>query len=117
KSSDMYQLALVANTAFNLDQQEDYATLIKLFKDQVLKNGYENLLAKHSLVWSGGHSLQTETYALWTLALLKATEPDLDLINGCIRKLIAGRQYGQFGSTQATALSLQALTQYATLVR
>lgn len=117
RSNDMYQLALVANIAFNLGRNNEYATLIKLFKGYILANGYEDLQAQHSIVWSSGHSLQTETYALWTLALLKAQAPDLGLINGCIRKLIAGRQHGQFGSTQATALSLQVLTQYATLVR
>lgn len=117
KSKDMYRMALVATTAHNLEKKDDYNRLVNDFKTIINSVGFNNLKADHSIVRSYGNSLQVETIALWTIALMKSTTPDLFYIDNCIQHILASRAYGQFGSTQATTLALKALTEYANLVR
>jgi alpha-2-macroglobulin-like protein len=115
-TKDMYQLALAANTAYNLNKMLDYEKLINLFKEQV-SGTVITLEADHSITRSYGESLYTETLALWTLAILKNKSPNNLLASTCIQRLVKQRYYGGFGSTQATTLALQALTHFATHVR
>lgn len=117
KSKDMYRMALVASAAFNLGKLDDYRNFVEHFKEHVKLNGLGDLKAEHSIVRSYGSSLQIETISLWTVALMKDSEPDLSLINTCIQQILSARSYGQFGSTQGTTLALKALTEYANLVR
>lgn len=117
KSKDMYRMALVASTAFNLERHNDYANLVNNFKQHVKTDGFGGLKAEHSIVRSYGNSLQIETISLWTIALMKSSSPDLSLINTCIQNILASRAHGQFGSTQGTTMALKALTEYANLVR
>lgn len=117
KSKDMYRMALLANTAYNLQRWEDYNGLINIFKEHVGLNEFDHLETEHSIVRSYGKSLQVETIGLWTIALMKSPSPDLQFVNRCIRELLSSRTFGQFGSTQATAISLKALAEYATWVR
>ncbi|HMG90172.1 MAG TPA: MG2 domain-containing protein, partial [Chryseolinea sp.] len=64
-SKDMYRMALLTNTAFNLGKMNDYNDLVKAFEDKVNSNGFSNLKAERSIVWSYGNSLQTEVISLW----------------------------------------------------
>jgi alpha-2-macroglobulin-like protein len=113
---DMYRLALTANSAYNLKKQSDYENLVEFFETEIQDNP-EKLTADHSIVWSQGMSLENETLALWTTALLKSPEGKLDLIQKCIKTISGRRSYGMFGSTQATILCLKALTEYAKVVQ
>jgi hypothetical protein len=117
KSKDMYRMALVACTAFNLGKNDDYANLIQNFKEKVQETGFENFKADHSIVRSYGNSLQSETISQWSVALMKSPSPDLLLIGNCIQQILKLRAYGQFGSTQGTTVALKALSEYASLVR
>jgi alpha-2-macroglobulin-like protein len=117
RSRDMYRMALLANTAFNLGKMNDYDDLVKTFRDKVTSKGFSDLKAERSIVYSYGNSLETEVISLWTVALLKSSSPDLTLIDKCIKEIVSRRAYGQFGSTQATTLALKALTEYARIVR
>lgn len=118
KSNDMYRMALVACTAFNLEKTDDYERLINIFKTKIKTSGFVNMKADHSIVRSYGNSLQIETVSQWTIALMKPSTPsNLQLINECIQQILRGRSYGQFGSTQGTTLALKALTEYAKIVR
>lgn len=117
KSKDMYRMALVANTAFNLGKMDDYNYLVQYFKDKVASSRFDDLKAESSIVWSYGNSLATEVISLWTVALMKSPSHDLTLIDTCIKEILSRRTYGQFGSTQATTLALKALTEYAGVVR
>jgi len=117
KSRDMYRLGLLANTAFNLGKGEDYNILIDLFQKQVAKDGIRNLHSDHSVVWSQGISLTNETLALWAIAMLKGGDKNLPLVHQVVQALVSTRSYGMFGSTQATILSLKALTEYAKRVK
>ncbi|HYC85629.1 MAG TPA: TonB-dependent receptor plug domain-containing protein, partial [Chryseosolibacter sp.] len=117
KSRDMYRLALLANTAFNLDKMADYSSLIDLFRKEVEEKGIGLLHADHSVVWSQGVSLANETLALWVIALLKSGDKNLDLANQGVQTIVSKRSFGMFGSTQATILCLKALTEYAKRVQ
>lgn len=116
KSKDMYRMALVAATAYNLNKPADYTKLVNLFKETTNKNGFE-LKADHSIVRSYGVSLKCETLAMWAATLMKEQNPDLSLLQTCMQEILKGRSYGQFGSTQATTVALKALTDYARLMR
>jgi alpha-2-macroglobulin-like protein len=117
RSKDMYQLALMANIAHNLGKKSDYDRLVYLFEKKIVPSGLDDLTASHSIVWSQGISLTNETIALWAIALMKDRTEKMDLVSKCINFLTARRSNGMFGSTQATILTLKALTEYATLVR
>ena len=71
----------------------------------------------HSIVRSYGNSLLTETIALWSIALMKSADMDFALTRKCIDEILKARTGGHFGSTQATAMALKALTDYASRVR
>ncbi len=117
RSKDMYRMALVANAAFNMKRMDDYNKLLDYFRETIAKKGFSDLKADHSIVRSYGQSLQSEIVSLWIIAMLKSTSPDIGFTNSCIQHLLSKRSYGQFGSTQGTALALKALTEYATLIR
>jgi hypothetical protein len=69
--------------------------------------------ADHSVTRSGGLNLQVETTALAVMALLKA-EVHPDKVRKAIAWLGENRSgFGQWGATQATILSLKAMTLYA----
>ncbi|MCL2327626.1 MAG: MG2 domain-containing protein [Bacteroidetes bacterium] len=113
-SEDMYQMALMANAAYNRGDMENYNRLIQHFEKEVNKsNGFNKLKVQTTITWSGGDAQKLETVALWAIALLKSTK-DTPIIEECIAFIASKRSaYGGFGNTQSTILSLQALTKYA----
>lgn len=117
KSKDMYRMALLACAASNLGKHHDYKTLIDLFVEKIDRNGFDHLKADHSIVRGYGNSLRNEIIAQWCVALMKSSSPDSLTLNKCIKQLLRTRSYGQFGSTQATAVALKALAGYARLIR
>ncbi|MCG8319954.1 MAG: MG2 domain-containing protein [Cytophagales bacterium] len=116
KSRDMYRMALMANVAFNLGKPDDYSKLIHIFREKMNGEGIAGLKMDHSIVRGYGTSLQTETAAHWAVALMKAATPDYELIEKCMQVILNNRHLGGFGSTQATATALKALTAYAQLL-
>ncbi len=117
KSKDMYRMALMANASFSMGKMKEYERLTRYFREQCRAVSFEELKVDHSIVRSYGNSLTNETVSLWTLALLKAQEQDIDLIRACVQFIASKRSYGMFGSTQATALALKVLTEYARYMR
>ncbi len=117
KSQDMYRMALMAHTAFNLGKTADYEELTAYFTKVITSPDFDRLRADHSIVRSYGYSLHTEVLALWTTALLKNESLDMGTIEHCIQKISKQRRGGGFGSTQATGLALKALAGYAKQVR
>ena len=73
--------------------------------------------ADHSITRSAGQNLTIETTAVALLALMKAAGHDAAVRRG-VEWLNGSRgSYGRWGATQATVLSLNALTTYANLSR
>lgn len=112
KDKDPYQLALVANTMFNLGQtakgQQAVAALMATQKSDGTFEG-----TKGSITRSGGVSLQVETTSLAVLAMIASGHPDAKALESAVKTIVASRSsFGAFGSTQGTILGLKALVAY-----
>lgn len=116
-SKDMYRMALACITAFDFNKQEDYQRLVVYLQTELKSSGAAMLKADHSIVRSGGTSLNNEVMGLWAIALAKKSNENFIVLKTCIDFLTSHRAYGGFGSTQATTIGLQALTAYADVIR
>jgi len=112
ESNDAYQLAMMALAASNMKNDEDYRLLMDLLKTNYLKY---RLSAVTSVVNSQGSSLRVESMALYALALMRSNTPDLGAIADLISKILGEKSYYGYGSTQATVLALNAVTEYSKL--
>lgn len=107
---DPYLLALAAGALLNLDAKStDALDAVKRLAALQSKEGHFPG-ARESITRSGGNALDIETTALAALALLKAgTHPQqVSLAAAWLAK--QRNSWGGFSSTQATVLSLKALT-------
>ena len=113
-SDDAYLLALTTATLFNSGRKGPAMSGAKrLIALQDSDGGWSK--ADHSITRSGGENLFIETTSLSLMALLKASSRDFDApVERGIEWLMNHRRgYGAWGTTQATVLSLKALTAYA----
>jgi hypothetical protein len=113
-TSDPYVLALAANTAL-VANDPAAGDAVKHLESLQNKDGHFSG-AKESITMSGGESLDVETTALATLALIKASPANEH--EAAIRRaadwLNAKRStYGGWNNTQATILGLKAMTAYS----
>lgn len=108
-TKDSYQLALMANTSANLGKEENYKTLMTLLNQQ-----YEskNVKTETTFTGSGGRSANAETLALYMMALQKDEKIHQLEIAKVADELINFNGYYGFGSTQATALALETLSNF-----
>jgi TonB family protein len=117
-SNDAYRMACLANTYFNIKDYKKGNLVLNKLKAQIKSKGIDGLTSDHSITYSGGKSLKVETIALITLAMIHSNEQDISAIRKNINYLAKARgNYGGFGSTQATILSLKALTEFAKIAR
>lgn len=113
KSNDPYLMALCVNALFNLGEEQRAEKLLTQIIKLRDKTGFW-VGNKHSITRSTGQSLKAETTSLILIALLKSKNTNTEAINGAVKYLVGMRSgYGGFGSTQATVLTLKALTKYA----
>lgn len=113
ESKDMYRMALMANSAFNMKDMKNHNKLIEYFKDN-MKKGWDKMKIETTITRSSLPSATQETVALWALAMLKSNDPfNFPIIDTCINYISSKRSNGGFYNTQATILSLQAITKYA----
>ncbi|MEO0339017.1 MAG: alpha-2-macroglobulin family protein, partial [Bacteroidota bacterium] len=115
KSRDSYRMALACLASFNFSKQENAAELLSQIKDQIYQYGFEQLPVKNTIVRSYGNTKSIETAAFTLLALMRQEQPEEALLKLGIDYLLSQRQYGRFGSTQSTCLSLKALIEYTKL--
>ena len=111
ETRDPYLLALAANTNLLTGHGGEMAK--RLADMQAKTGGFPG--AKETITMSGGESLEIETTALATLALLKASpkseyEGQIRLAADWLNSKRSGS--GAWGNTQATILGLKALTAY-----
>ena len=115
-SKDPYLLALAANTLLNLEgfASEGRRAAQRLAELQQEDGSWAG--ADHSITRSGGENLLIETTSLAALALIKAQQPAP--VQQAIAWLNEHRGgFGQWGSTQATVLSLRTMAAYANTSR
>lgn len=108
-TKDTYQLALLANAAANLGKQKEYDDLMKILDQQ-----YEAKNAKSKITFTGswGRSAEAETLSLYMMALQKDEKLNVLKIAEAADRLINFNGYYGFGSTQATTLAIQTLSEF-----
>lgn len=113
ESKDGYQLAMMAIAAHNMKDAAAYRILMLELENQ---NSKPSLNAETSVVNSRDASLRVETTALYALALMKTTNPDLGKVANLITNMLAEKSYYGYGSTQATVMALQTIVEYSKLI-
>lgn len=108
-TKDSYQLALMANVSAHLGKDKEYHVVMNLLNQQ-----YDNkdVKTKTTFTGSGGRSANAETLALYVIALQKDEKLNQLKIAEVADELINYNGYYGFGSTQATTLALEALSQF-----
>ncbi|OBW42456.1 A-macroglobulin complement component [Chryseobacterium sp. MOF25P] len=108
-TKDSYQLALMANTSSNLGKKEDYNQLLSILNEQY-KN--KDVKTKTTFTGSQGISANAETLSLYMMALQKNEKNNQLEIAKVADELINYNGYYGFGSTQATTVALEALSDF-----
>lgn len=108
-TKDSYQLSLMANTAKNLGKNEDYNHLIEILNKQYAE---KNIKVQTTFTGSAGISANAETLSLYMMALQKNQKDNQLKIAEVADELINYNGYYGFGSTQATALALETLSDF-----
>ncbi|MCS6905362.1 MAG: MG2 domain-containing protein [Bacteroidia bacterium] len=112
RSQDPYQLALLALTLWNVNDNRATNILKQLLSHQNADGSFTG--KTHSITRSQGISLQLETTALAALAMMASTKPEPLALQKAIEFMLKNRnQYGGYGTTQSTILVLKALIAYA----
>ncbi|MTH14262.1 TonB-dependent receptor plug domain-containing protein [Flavobacterium sp. LC2016-01] len=112
KSNDLYRMNLLALASFNLKKMPEYKQLMDLIKAKVNKLAFKELNAEQSVINSYGRSMNVEIASLYALALLKEKKVTKEIFNVLDYIQSSKNTYG-FGSTQATALALKAITEFS----
>lgn len=108
-TKDSYQLALMANSAAHLGKNEDYNNLLTILNEQY---STKNVKTNTTFTGSSGISANAETISLYMMALQKNIDSDQLKIAEIADELISYNGYYGFGSTQATALALETLSDF-----
>jgi uncharacterized protein YfaS (alpha-2-macroglobulin family) len=112
-SNDPYMLAMLVNASFSMKENNKGNQALKALLARQEKDGSFNG-ATHSITYSQGQSLTIETTALAIMALLKADNKNIEVLNRAVNYLVSSRSgSGVFSSTQGTILSLKSLTEFA----
>jgi len=111
ESKDLYRMELLALTSFNLKKMEEYKQLMELIKVEINKQQSKDFKAEQSIIHSYGRSMSVEIASLYALALLKENQVTREVAAILDYIQSAKNSYG-YGSTQATALALKAITEF-----
>jgi hypothetical protein len=112
QTNDAYQLAMMAIAADNMKDQKSFTELMNALNTNFRNTG---LVSETSVVNSRGNSLTVESLSLYAIALMRSPSVDISLVSGIISKILSGKNYYGYGSTQATVLALQAIVAYSKL--
>lgn len=112
ESNDGYLLAMMALAASNMKNEKDFSLLMSKLNTSYLETG---LKSETSVVSSRDASLKVEVLSLYALALAREKNPKVGVMAELISKVLAGKSYYGYGSTQSTVLALQAIIEYSKL--
>ncbi len=111
-SNDGYQLSMMAIAANNMNNDNDFTSLLIKLNENYKKL---NLQSETSVVNSRDASLRVEALSLYAIALCREKNPKIALIAELITKILAEKSYYGYGSTQATVLALNAVVSFSKL--
>jgi hypothetical protein len=109
KSQDPYQLALVANALYNMNDARANKLTADLVKTQNADGSFKGKSA--SVTNSTGKALLVETTALSALAIYKS-KSNIKEAQKAIEYLKTAKDHYGYGSTQGTVLTLKALIEH-----
>ncbi|MDX2172223.1 MAG: MG2 domain-containing protein [Bacteroidota bacterium] len=113
ETKDAYLLAMMANTAYKLNDTKTAEQIMNVLLPLQSKDGSWTG-STHSITYSQGQSLTIETTAITMMAILKSNGKNAVELNNAVKYLVNSRSgYGVFSSTQGTILALKALTEFA----
>lgn len=106
---DSYQLALLANTSAHLGKDKEYHQIMEILNSQ-----YEakSIQSKATFTGSRGRSADAETLSLYMMALQEDEKLNQMKIAETADKLMGYNGYYGFGSTQATSLAIETLSEF-----
>lgn len=111
RKMDAYKLALLVNALYEKDKTADANHYFAKLKKHLLDKNFKELKAEKSVVHAYGAALDAEVRALALFAAMHAGDMLFaEQLKSAILSSISNRGY--FGSTQATALCLEALARY-----
>ncbi|WP_276878525.1 alpha-2-macroglobulin family protein, partial [Chryseobacterium joostei] len=108
-TKDSYQLALLANASAHLGKSKEYSDLMIILNKQFED---ENFKTETTFTGSGGISANAETLSLYMMALQKDEKLNQPRIIETADKLLSNNGHYGFGSTQATSLAIQTLSEF-----
>jgi alpha-2-macroglobulin-like protein len=109
KTQDPYQMALVANALYNMNDARANKLTAELVKAQNKDGSFNG--KSSSVTNSQGKALTGETTGLAVLAILKS-KSNFAQAGKAIDYLKGAKDYYGYGSTQATVLTLKAIIEY-----
>ncbi len=113
ETKDAYLLAMMANTAYKMNDAKTAEQIMNVLLPLQAKDGSWTG-STHSITYSQGQSLTIETTAITMMAILKSQGKNANELNNAVKYLVNSRSgYGVFSSTQGTILALKALTEFA----
>ncbi len=113
KSGNLYLIAMMALTAHNQGLEEDYQELLDIVLGQITQTPLKDITCANTITRSGIRDKNIETLSFCALAIMKGPQKNRAKVSQIIDHLIASRNGGRFGSTQATCLAIQAIIAYA----
>ncbi|RYY30613.1 MAG: hypothetical protein EOP46_21355, partial [Sphingobacteriaceae bacterium] len=116
KSRDVYRTALMALAAYNLNDLVSYKKLLDNIKTALKGKEYAKVEVANTIVRSYGLSKSVEWASLYALALMKEGKMSEELLS-VMDFIQSSKKVGGFGSTQATALALKAVTTFSKDIR
>lgn len=116
KSRDLYRVVLCALTSFNTGNKSRYRELNDIFRNKVKESGFKGITAEQTIVSNWGNSLNIELVSLYALSLMKENKITRD-IDEALNFIQSSKSSYGFGSTQATALALKAITNYTLITK
>ncbi|MFP9099056.1 TonB-dependent receptor plug domain-containing protein [Flavobacterium sp. RHBU_24] len=116
KSKDAYRSSLVAIAAYNLGDMASYRKLLDNIKGEVAKLTHDKVEADATIVNSYDLSKSIEWASLYAMAIMKGGNitPELPDVLNFIQ---SSKKLSGFGSTQATALAMKAITNFSRMTK
>lgn len=112
KSKDAYRSALMALAAYNLGDIPSYKQLLDNIRVYTGNGEYEKAVVEKTVVNSYNTSKIVEWVSLYALALMKEPGNVNGELIAALDYIQTARKYYGYGSTQATALALKAITAF-----
>lgn len=116
KNKDVYRSALVALAAHNLKDFVSYKKLLGNIKSALQESSFGEIKIEQTVVRSYNTSQTIEWMSLYALAILKEKQINQELID-VLDFIQSSKKRNGFGSTQATALALKAITTFSSIAK